>query len=240
MRGFTHDVKNPLGAADGFLALMEDGIQGELTAQQRESVGRSRRSIRVALDLIDHLLELARAETGQLELECVRMDVRATVREVVDDVRAQAEMNELTLTCELPAELPTIESDPARVRQIIGNLLSNAVKFTPDGGRVTIRVGARANTAARDAGEWVAIDVLDTGPGIAPEQQAMVFQEFTRFSPSAAHGTGIGLAISQRIAQALGGAISVKSEVGKGSTFTLWLPVVVDSPRAEPSAAGAG
>lgn len=230
MRGFTHDVKNPLGAADGYLALLEDGVMGDLAAPQRESIERSRRAIRVALDLIDHLLELARAEMGQLELERVAMDVRATAREVVEEFRAQAEMKRLTLTFDVPTEPATIESDPARVRQILANLISNAVKFTPDGGHVTVRVETRSGAAAPGPGEWIVADVADTGPGISAEQQQMLFQEFARFAPSAVHGTGIGLAISQRIAHALGGVITVESKVGVGSTFTLWLPLRPETP----------
>jgi signal transduction histidine kinase len=230
LRGFTHDVKNPLGAADGYLALLEDGVMGDLATPQRQSIERSRRAIRVALDLIDHLLELARAETGQLELERVAMDVRASAREVVEEFRAQAEMKRLALTLDLLAELPTIESDPARVRQILANLISNSVKFTPEGGHVTVRVETRSGAVAPGPGEWVAAEVTDTGPGISAEQQAMVFQEFSRFAPSAVHGTGIGLAISQRIAHALGGVITLESEVGVGSTFTLWLPLHPGTP----------
>ena len=224
LRGFTHDVKNPLGAADGFLALLAEGVRGELSPAQQESVGRARRSIRSALDLIGHLLELARAEAGQLEIRRVGTDVRELASELVEEFRAQAEAKRLALALEQPPELPMIETDPARVRQVLANLVSNAVKYTPSGGRLTVRVGARARGAAARPEDWVAIDVVDTGTGIAPDKQELLFQEFTRFDPGAAHGAGIGLAISQRVAEALGGEIGVESELGVGSTFTLWLP----------------
>ena len=223
LRGFTHDVKNPLGAADGFLALLAEGVRGDLTAQQLESVGRARRSIRSALDLIGHLLELARAAAGQLEIRCVATDLRELASELVEEFRAQAETKQLSLAAELPPELPAIESDPARIRQVLANLVSNAVKYTPNGGRITVRAGVRSGGAAPVPGEWVVVDVIDTGAGIAADKRQLLFQEFTRFDPGAAHGAGIGLAISQRVAQALGGAISVESEMGVGSTFTLWL-----------------
>jgi PAS domain S-box-containing protein len=225
IRGFTHDVKNPLGTADGFLSLLADGVQGDLTEQQSASVARARRSIRSALDLIDHLLELARAEAGQLEIQRVPTDLRRLVSDLVEAFQAQAQTEGLSLSLEPPPELPVIESDAARVRQVLANLLSNAIKYTPDGGHVTVRAGVRSTGAAPGPGEWLAIDVADTGQGIAPEKLEMLFQEFTRFDPEAAHGSGIGLAIGQRIANALGGEISVESDVGVGSTFSLWLPL---------------
>lgn len=244
IRGFTHDIKNPLGAADGFLALLEDGIYGELTEKQIDGVARARRSIRTALDLIEHLLELARAESGQLALERVPTDMRALVSEIGREFRPQAEAAGLSLSLDVPDQLPAIETDPARVRQVLANLLSNAVKYTPRGGYVTLRAGMGSRAMAVDdtpgaatrqeetpaqeeapvAGEWVCVEVADNGRGIPPDRQAILFHEFTRFDLDAAQGAGIGLAISQRVAQALGGAITVESEVGVGSTFALWLP----------------
>ena len=229
MRGFGHDVKNPLGAADGFLQLMEEGVLGELTEKQLESVSSARHSIGAALDLIDQLLELARAEVTGIELEIAPTDLRSLVRESAEEYRAQAESQGLELTTEVADEVPVIESDASRIRQIIGNLLSNAVKFT-ERGSVTVRAAMREGEGTPGPGRWVAIDVVDTGPGISPEQQRRLFQEFSRVEETGKKGTGIGLAISRRLARALGGEITLQSEVGKGSTFTLWLP-------AEPTAA---
>ena len=235
IRGFTHDVKNPLGAADGFLALLEEGIQGPLSPQQAESVSRVRRSIRAALDLTERLLEIARAEAGQLDVEFARMPVAETVRDVTDEFRAKAEAKGLTLVFE-NADAPhfrdlTIESDRARVRQMLANLLSNAVKYTPSGG-ITVRVAERGDEDAPASGEWLTIAVADTGPGVPPEKQAMLFREFTRFDPNAAEGAGIGLAISQRIAEALGGTLTF-TNAEAGSVFTLWLPCRRQSDRSD-------
>jgi PAS domain S-box-containing protein len=224
IRGFTHDVKNPLGAADGFLALLEDGIMGDLAPKQLESVRRVRRSIGAALGLIGYLLDLARAEAGQLEIHRDILDLGATARELSEDFRAEAESKQLSLALEDTRLEPlTVCSDHARVRQVLSNLVSNAVKYTQPGGKIRIRVEPRPKPGAEN-GEWVAIDVADNGPGIAPEQQPRLFDEFARFDPGAAQGSGIGLAISERVARALDGAITVVSEVGVGSTFTLWLP----------------
>jgi len=225
MRGFSHDVKNPLGAADGYLSLMEDGIGGELPPKQLENVGRVRRLLNSALGLIDDLLELARAEAGQLQLEFAPTDVREATREMTEEYRAQAEKAGLTLDLEVPDELSIIESDPTRIRQAVSNLVSNAIKYTPGGGRVYVCVTEDETPSRGREHGWVRVDIQDTGPGIDPEQQKLLFQEFTRLDPGEKKGAGIGLAISQKIIRALDGEITVQSEPGQGSTFTLWLPL---------------
>ncbi|HET7228976.1 MAG TPA: GAF domain-containing sensor histidine kinase [Longimicrobium sp.] len=227
LRGFSHDVKNPLGAADGHAALLEMGVLGEMAPRQVESVGRIRASIRSALELIGDLLELARAEAGEIDVQRRPVDVRDVAREIAAEYRAQATARGLELGVELPGELPVVVTDVVRTRQVLGNLISNAVKYTPEG-TVTVRVGLRDGDGNGSGpprrGRWVAVDVADTGPGIAPEQHREIFREFGRLSPSSARGFGLGLAISQRVAAALGGSITVDSDVGRGSTFTLWLP----------------
>ena len=222
MRGFSHDVKNPLGAADGYAALLEEGIGGELSDAQRQSIRRIRRSLQMSLRLINDLLELARAEAGQLDLKVQRLDVAELVREVAEDFRGQIDAAGLTLEVRASDPLPA-DSDPTRVRQILSNLVSNAVKYTREG-RITVDVCRRVGIDAPGPGEWAAVEVTDTGPGIPPEKRETIFQEFTRLDPNAPHGAGVGLAISRRIARILGGDVTVASEVGRGSTFRLWLP----------------
>jgi len=229
MRGFGHDVKNPLGAADGYLQLLEEGVAGELGAEVQEGISRARRSIRAALDLIEDLLALARWETGVVEVELSPTDVRDAVRSIAEEYRAQAESKGLELRTELPDELPIIESDAARIRQALSNLLSNALKYT-ERGSITVRVEEREDGAAPAPGKWIAIDVVDTGPGIPKEKQELLFREFTRLEPGKRRGAGVGLAMSRRIARALRGDVILDSAPGRGSTFTLWLPL------AEPGA----
>lgn len=224
VRGFSHDVKNPLGAADGFLELLELGVKGDLSPEQREGVSRSRRSIRTALNLIEDLIDLARAEAGQIEVDRRPVDIAELVRETADENRAAAEAKGLAVSVDLDGDMPTIETDAARVRQILGNLLSNATKYT-DHGRISIRASVRSDGGAPGPGRWVAVDVEDTGAGIPKDQQAFVFEEFARIEPTEKAGAGIGLAISRRMARAIGGDVTLESDVGKGSTFTLWLPV---------------
>ena len=228
MRGFGHDVKNPLGAADGYLHLMT--VSDTLTPKQQEWVLKVRRSIRAALNLIEDLLELARAEAGEIAIERGTTDLRDVIPDAADEYRAQAAAAGLVLTMEVPETLPVIDSDARRIRQVIGNLLSNAVKYT-ERGRIIVRVREVEGGKAPGPGCWIAVDVADTGHGIPEAQQPLVFQEFRRLQNSGDEkGAGIGLAISRRIAQMLGGDITVESAVGQGSTFTLWLRCLPSRP----------
>jgi len=224
MRGFSHDVKNPLGAADGYAELLTTGIYGALSAEQTERVELIRRSIRVALALIDDLHQLARAEAGRLELSIAPVHLGDLARASGDEYRASAETSGLSLAVDVTVEPLVVATDAARVRQIVGNLLSNAIKYTRSGS-IMLRV-RRWPPGPRSPNEgWAAIDVTDAGPGIPPDKWDTIFEEFTRLAGGEAAGAGLGLAISQRLAHALGGQIALQSEVGSGSTFTLWLPL---------------
>jgi PAS domain S-box-containing protein len=222
MRGFSHDLKNPLGAAESHAQILAEGVLGDLSAQQLESVQRIRSSIRDSLDLIQELLELARAESGQITLECTHTDVAAIAREAAQDFDAQATEAGIELHIKTQ-EAVFVDTDPRRVRQVLHNLISNGVKYGADG-KVIVTVEAKERGPAGRTGEWIALSVTDTGPGIAEEEQKHLFQEFARLDSEAPHGTGLGLAISRHIARLLGGDITLESEPARGSTFTLWLP----------------
>lgn len=223
IRGFSHDVKNPLGAADGYLQVLEGGVLGELEPRQARSVRQCRRSIKSALDLIEVLVDVARAEAGRLEIEDRPLDVGEVAASVAAEYRAQAQAAGLDLQVRVPSTIPVIRSDAGRIRQILGNLISNAVKYTEQG-EVTVRVAAREDGGTPGPGRWVGVAVSDTGPGIPPEKQELLFEEYRRIEPDREGGAGLGLAISRRLAELLGGGVTVSSDVGVGSTFTLWLP----------------
>jgi signal transduction histidine kinase len=222
MRGFSHDLKNPLGAADGYLHLLSEGVLGPLSDRQAHSVGRASRSIGGAIHLVEDLLELARAESGKLEIRMEPTDLRGVVADAAEEYRAQAEARGLKLGTRLPEVPFPVVTDGARVRQVLGNLIANAVKYTA-AGAVTVRLDDARSGTPGGIGR-IAIHVDDTGPGIPPEQLGRLFEEFVRLDTATERGTGIGLTISRRIAEALGGEITVHSEPGSGSTFTLWLP----------------
>jgi PAS domain S-box-containing protein len=223
IRGFTHDVKNPLGAADGRLQLINEGLMGPVSDDQRGAIEKARRSLRSALDLIDDLIEVARGEAGRIEITAGAMSVEPLVAEMVEEYRGRAETRGLWLTVREGADLPLVDSDPRRLRQVLGNLLSNAIKYTPQGGHVEVLAGG-CDRDGSGPGEWVCITVRDDGPGIPLESQELLFREFSRLEPGTTDGAGLGLAISHSIATALGGDLTVRSAPGDGSAFTLWVP----------------
>jgi signal transduction histidine kinase len=232
VRGVTHDLKNPLGVVDGYAYLLENGLKGPLTPEQLHVVGRIRRATRETIGVIQDLLALARVEAAA-EPERRVTDVARLVRETTEDYRASAQAAGLALAEDVPEEPLPVRADESRVRQVLGNLLSNAVKYTP-AGEVGVRAWLREGGAAPGPGPWVAVEVSDTGVGIPPEERERVFEEFHRAHPGQAQGAGIGLAIARRIARMLGGELTLESEVGRGSVFTLWLPAAGDGAPARP------
>ena len=220
MRGFSHDVKNPIGAADGYMQLLEDGVLGPVSEKQRTSIERARRSLQAALHLISDLLEIAQIEKGHVSIVRVPTDALLVAREAAEQYRALAEAKGLAMRIDTTCKVPIIVSDPIRVRQVLANLISNAVKYTV-AGEVSVRVGQERDPEFPGR---LSISITDTGMGIDKDKQRLLFQEFVRLDPTAGPGVGIGLAMSARIAEALGGAITVRSEREKGSVFVLWLP----------------
>lgn len=225
MRGVSHDLKNPLGAIDGYAALLEEEIKGPLAPEQKASITSIRRSVRSLLALIGDLVDLSKAEAGQLSVNLSTVDLSELVRDTVEDHRAAAQAAGLAVRFEAGDGLSATRTDPQRVRQVLGNLLSNATKYTPSGGRIVVRAEERTGDGRLPAGRWAAIDVIDTGPGIPADKLEEIFKEFSRLGTGVKSGAGLGLTIARRISQLLDGEITVASTVGKGSTFTLWLPI---------------
>ncbi len=226
-RGLSHDLKNPLGAIDGHAALLESDVYGPTTDAQRHAIGRIRGAVRTLLALVDDLLALARAESGELRVDPRPTDLGALVREVAEEQRAAAAAAGLTLDLRLADDLAagaagSLATDPARVRQVLGNLLSNAIKYTPRGGRVT--VAACTERAAAPAARCVRVRVADTGPGIPADQREQVFAEFTRLPGTTAPGAGLGLAIARRVARLLGGDLWVDPDHAPGACFIFEVP----------------
>jgi signal transduction histidine kinase len=222
---------------DGHAQLLADGLMGPLAPAQQDSVARIRRAVRSMLALVDDLLELSRAEAGQVRVAAEPTDLDALLRDTVEEHRAAARVAGHRLDLAVADALPDVVTDPERVRQVLGNLLSNAVKYTPEGGRIAVRAELRArgdgNGDGRGDGRgdghaarrWMAIDVADTGPGIPGDQLDAIFDEFARLPAHAAQpGSGLGLSIARRIATLLGGDVTVRNEPQGGARFTLWLP----------------
>jgi signal transduction histidine kinase len=184
-------------------------------------IARIRASVHTALDLIDDVLDLARAESGGLDLERTAVDVSALVADLIERHRPQALARGLTLERTAATGHPRAMCDPKRVDQVIGNLLTNAIKYTSHG-RVVVDIATRPDGPAK-GGPFVTVSVRDTGVGIPPDKREMIFEEFTRLDGTA-EGAGVGLSISRRVARLMGGEITVSDAEGGGAIFTLWLP----------------
>ena len=197
---------------------MEMEVQGPITDAQRKSLDRIARSHRHLLRLVNDVLNLSRIEAGRMEYRIEEVELLAVVSSVVPMVEPQLAEAGLTLETAIDAAL-NARADREKAQQILINLLTNAVKFTPRGGRVAVRTH-------RDEAR-VRVDVSDTGIGIPPEQLASVFEPFVQVQSDQtrrSEGTGLGLAISRDLARGMGGDLTVSSERGAGSTFTLHLP----------------
>jgi signal transduction histidine kinase len=225
MRGVTHDLKNPLGAALGYADLLSDGVLGPVPESQIQVVWRLRHLLSSTLETVNDLVELSRADEGTLRIDRNETDVISIAREVTDDYRAMADAAGLRL--EMKADsVAKVHTDPVRVRQVLGNLLSNAVKYTPRGGCVQVKACVMADDAI---GHAVALSISDDGPGIPGAMRERVFEEFFRVpTTSGADGAGVGLAIARRVSRMLGGDLRLSETPGGGATFTLLLPAPSD------------
>jgi signal transduction histidine kinase len=240
MRGFSHDIKNPLGVVLLSAELLDIGVHGPLTQEQREVVERISRAGAQVRELLDDLMDLSRAEMGLLQIESESVDLRALLVRVVEDNSDRLAAAELSIQFDRREESPIVRADPRRLRQILDNLIGNAIKYTPAGGTITLRYFEPAY-GEQSGGEKLAVEVEDTGPGIPADQIEHVFEEFVRL-PGAYRqgGSGIGLTISRHLARLMNGDITLRSEPGRGSTFTLWLPVSTEAPVHRPSEVPAG
>src|SRR5919197_206079 len=214
----SHELRTPLNAIIGFSEVLHEQMFGELNERQLAYVEDVREAGRHLLSLINDVLDLAKIEAGRMELELSRVAIPDVLRSAVSmhSERASRAGIELALVTE-PEEI-TISADERRVRQVVFNLISNAVKFTPRDGRIDV-------SARLDDGE-VEIAVADTGPGISAEEFETIFEEFEQTSDGKrAEGTGLGLPLSRKLVELHGGRLWVESEVDRGSTFRLTLPV---------------
>jgi signal transduction histidine kinase len=224
MRGVTHDVKNPLGAARGYTELLAMGVKGPLTPEQVPLVEGAQRSIDSALAIIADLLDFARVDSGGMAVNHVEVDLGVIVREAVTDYRAQAATTGHAIEAEAAEGNVVAFTDPLRVRQVLDNLISNAIKYTPPPGRIAVRLVPRVESPPLDT-PACAIEVSDTGPGVPPDRREAVFEEFTRLDEgSAAKGHGLGLAIARGVARLLGGELSI-ADTTPGATFVFLIPL---------------
>ena len=248
----SHELRTPLNAIVGFVDLLRDGVYGALNARQVGPVERIEASANHLRHLVDQILDLAKMAAGRLEVHSEPIELRPFVFDVASEVEPLVTEKGLSFSLAVGATLPRVRTDPTHLRQILINLLGNAVKFTNNGGisvrgkllgtddrpgalllsRLPSRLGGTAAhaTPPRASGVWIALQVVDSGVGIPAKDCERIFDEFEQVNAgprgdSMRRGTGLGLPISRRLARLLGGDISVESEPGRGSVFTVWLPV---------------
>ncbi len=239
LANMSHELRTPLNAIIGFSEILQDQTFGPLNFKQNRYVENILTSGKHLLALVNDVLDLAKVEAGKMELQMDRFAVRDILNDVFGVVAPLASKKNIGLASRLNglsniSELE-IRADRGRLRQILYNLLSNAIKFTPDGGQVEVSV----TPTRREGAEWLELGVSDTGIGIRLEDQERIFEEFQMVDSTLSkrqQGTGLGLALSRRLAQLHGGSIQVKSVVGQGSTFTLEIPL---EPLSRPQAGSA-
>jgi signal transduction histidine kinase len=240
----SHELRTPLNAVVGFVEMLREGVYGELSPRQALPVDRIAASATHLRHLVDRLLDIAKIAAGRLEVHPEPLVLRPFVLNVASEMESLVSERGLSLALAVSPTLPRIRTDQTHLRQILINLIGNAVKYTPAGGiQVRAQLVGTPETPAPDATpdvdadaspdptrSWVALQVADTGIGISAVDTERIFDEFEQVNAgartdSARRGTGLGLAISRRLARLLGGELTVVSELGKGSRFTVWLPL---------------
>jgi signal transduction histidine kinase len=216
----THDLRSPLTVISGVINFFTSGRLGDLTGEQKNMVQMMERNTQNLIELVNDLLDASKLESGTMRLDLATIELPALVKELRHQMQPLAAEKEIALEETIPADLPALRADRAKLRRVLVNLVSNALKFTPRGGRVV--VGAAAEGAV------VRISVTDTGVGIAPDDLRDIFDKYAQARSRATRsekGTGLGLYITRQLVDLHGGHIEVQSEPGKGSTFSFTIPI---------------
>jgi len=220
LANMSHELRTPLNAVIGFSELLEQQIFGGLNDKQRNYVGNVLVSGRHLLQLVNDILDISKVEAGRMDLAYERTPIASIVDVVRGVIGAVASKRGINLEVALPPGLPDVYVDRGRIKQVLYNLISNAIKFTPRGGAV--RLVARADARS------LVVSVSDTGIGIARADLPRLFREFEQLAQpngTRPEGTGLGLALSRRLVELHGGRVEVESELGRGSTFSVHLPL---------------
>jgi signal transduction histidine kinase len=225
----THDLRSPLTVISGVISFFTSGRLGELSPEQKNMVSMMERNTQNLIELVNDLLDASKLESGTMRLDIASFDLREVLNELRETMLLPlAKEKGIELVETFPKDLPAVEADRAKLRRILLNLLSNALKFTQKGGRVEVRADLQD--------ERVRVSVSDTGVGIAPEDVDRLFDKYEQTRSRATRGekgTGLGLYITKQLVELHGSAITVKSELGKGSTFSFTLPAAGSSAKAK-------
>ena len=236
LASMSHELRTPLNAVIGFTGTLLMKLPGPITDEQEKQLRTIQASSRHLLSLINDLLDLAKIESGNVELKLEAVSCRSVIEEVSNTLRALAEGKKLGFDVALPEREISVYTDRRSLTQILINLTNNAIKFT-ERGRVRLELVECASNGSSSA----KISVIDSGLGIRKEDQSRLFQAFMQVDSSstrAYEGTGLGLHVSQKLAAMIGGEISFESEYGRGSKFTLSVPLTHDLPASRAVKAG--
>ena len=230
LASMSHELRTPLNAVIGFSEVLLERMFGDLNDRQEDYLRDILSSGRHLLELLNDILDLSKVEAGRMDLQRSIFSVEQTLEYGLSMVRERAVRHDITLLLEVAPEVGLIDADELRIKQVMLNLLSNAVKFTPDGGEVVVR--------ARVEGPELVVTVSDSGIGVAPDDRERIFESFQQAGRGAQQqeGTGLGLTLSRRILELLGGRMWLETELGVGSTFGFALPLGTTSKSSAPSA----
>ena len=223
LANMSHELRTPLTAIIGFSELLVDGVMGDMNEEQAGCVGDILTSGQHLLKLINDILDLSKIEAGKMELHHETFDLGATISFIRKTTAALIEEKKQILKIEVSEGIPDIYADKGKIKQLLLNLVGNAIKFTPEGGTITI--------GAEFKDSYFVLSVSDTGIGIKPEDRERIFQEFQQGEGSISReyeGTGLGLTLTRKFAEMHGGILELESEVGKGSRFTAYIPVMLE------------
>jgi protein-histidine pros-kinase len=229
LASMSHELRTPLNGIIGFSEFLVDEKPGKLNSKQKEYLTDVLNSARHLLQLINDVLDLAKVEAGKMELNPELFSVRQAIEEVCAVIKGIAQKKQIALTMNVSNQLQQVTLDQQKFKQVLYNLLSNAIKFTEPGGSVEI------SAAPRD-GDGFRVEVKDTGIGIKPEDVGRLFNEFQQLETGTARrfeGTGLGLSLTKKIVEFQGGSIGIESDYGKGSTFTVVFPRIVETSNGE-------
>ncbi len=219
----THQLRSPLAAIFQYLEVLLSDIGGELTEMQREMLERARTRLDGLLQLINDWLDMSRIQAGTILHRLQALPLAECVDAALTGLELAAQEKQVTVQTQLPADLPLVQTDRDTFREALSNVIANAIKYNQTGGSVRI--------SAHSEGEWVVLEVEDTGPGIDEKEIPFIFDQFYRSKAEAIRqqqGTGLGLAIAQKIVRAHGGKITARSEIGRGTTFSIYLNRAVE------------
>ncbi|MBN2034321.1 MAG: response regulator [Deltaproteobacteria bacterium] len=217
----AHEIKSPMNSVLAMVKVIQDGLAGELTEKQREMLGRISEKIKGLADLAAELLDLSRIESGLITMEKGRLQLEPLLREQIEFHKAKARNKHISLSMDHVPELPPVLVNSRSIEEVFSNLISNAIRYTPEGGSIVVSAGVEQG--------YVLVSVKDNGFGIGKQDQDRIFERFYRVKNDQTRlitGTGLGLAIVKSIVDAHNGMIKVDSDIGRGSTFSVYLPIM--------------